>query len=59
LPGDFPTWTAVYPLLQRWLKAGCFEAIQGGQQLAIRGTLDVRGRAMWKRSAGLVETGLA
>jgi transposase len=27
LPGDFPPWAAVYPLTQRWIKAGCFAAI--------------------------------
>ena len=27
LPGDFPPWAAVYQQTQRWLDAGCFEAI--------------------------------
>jgi transposase len=27
LPGDFPPWAAVYQQMQRWLAAGCFEAI--------------------------------
>jgi transposase len=27
LPGDFPSWTAVYQQTKRWLNAGCFEAI--------------------------------
>lgn len=27
LPGDFPRWEAVYQQTQRWLAAGCFEAI--------------------------------
>lgn len=27
LPSDFPRWEAVYQQTQRWLKAGCFEAI--------------------------------
>ena len=27
MPHDFPPWTAVYQQLQRWLKAGVFEAI--------------------------------
>lgn len=27
LPGDFPPWAAVYQQTQRWLAAGCFEAI--------------------------------
>jgi transposase len=27
LPGDFPPWPAVYQQMERWLKAGCFEAI--------------------------------
>jgi transposase len=27
LPGDFPPWAAVYQQTQRWIRAGCFEAI--------------------------------
>lgn len=27
LPNDFPPWEAVYQQTQRWIKAGCFEAI--------------------------------
>jgi transposase len=27
LPGDFPPWAAVYQQTQRWINAGCFEAI--------------------------------
>lgn len=27
LPGDFPPWHAVHQQTQRWIKAGCFEAI--------------------------------
>ena len=27
LPGDFPPWPTVYQQAQRWIKAGCFEAI--------------------------------
>lgn len=27
LPGDFPPWEAVYQQTQRWIKAGCFEAM--------------------------------
>ena len=27
LPGDFPPWAAVYQQTQRWIKAGCFEAM--------------------------------
>ena len=27
MPHDLPPWTAVYQQMQRWIKAGCFEAI--------------------------------
>ena len=27
MPNDFPPWTAVYQQSQRWLQAGCFEAM--------------------------------
>jgi transposase len=27
MPGDLPPWPAVYQQTQRWLRAGCFEAI--------------------------------
>jgi transposase len=27
LPHDLPPWTVVYQQTQRWLRAGCFEAI--------------------------------
>ncbi|WP_159087966.1 transposase, partial [Xanthomonas fragariae] len=27
LPNDFPPWEAVYQQTQRWLQAGCFEAM--------------------------------
>ena len=27
MPNDFPPWAAVYQQAQRWLAAGCFEAL--------------------------------
>jgi transposase len=27
MPHDFPPWAAVYQQMQRWLRAGCFEAM--------------------------------
>lgn len=36
LPGDFPRWEVVYQQTQRWLKAGCFEAMVHDLRLALR-----------------------
>jgi len=36
LPHDFPRWEAVYQQTQRWLKAGCFEAMVHDLRLALR-----------------------
>jgi len=36
LPNDFPRWEAVYQQTQRWLKAGCFEAMVHDLRLALR-----------------------
>jgi transposase len=29
IPHDLPPWWAIYPQAQRWIGAGCFEAITG------------------------------
>jgi transposase len=36
LPGDFPPWQAVYQQTQRWLQAGCLEAMVGDLRSIIR-----------------------
>jgi transposase len=36
LPHDFPRWEAVYQQTQRWIKAGCFEAITDDLHLVLR-----------------------
>jgi transposase len=36
LPGDFPPWHAVYEQTQRWLKAGCFEAMVHDLRVLLR-----------------------
>ena len=36
LPHDFPRWDVVYQQTQRWLKAGCFEALVHDLRLALR-----------------------
>ncbi|MCC8554486.1 IS5 family transposase [Xanthomonas hortorum] len=36
LPNDFPPWEAVYQQTQRWLQAGCFEAMVGDLRSLLR-----------------------
>jgi transposase len=36
LPHDLPSWAAVYQQTQRWLKAGCFEAIVDDLRVVLR-----------------------
>jgi len=36
LPNDFPRWDVVYQQTQRWLKAGCFEAMVHDLRLVLR-----------------------
>lgn len=36
LPNDLPPWEAVYQQTQRWLKAGCFEAMVGDLRCILR-----------------------
>ena len=36
LPHDFPQWEAVYQQTQRWIKAGCFQAITDDLRLVLR-----------------------
>jgi transposase len=36
LPHDFPRWDAVYQQTQRWLRAGCFEAMAQDLRLLLR-----------------------
>src|SRR5258706_417650 len=35
MPHDLPPWATVYQQTQRWLKAGCFEAIVEGMRLEV------------------------
>ncbi len=41
MPNDLPPWYSVYQQTQRWLQAGCFEAIVHDLRLLLRG---VKGR---------------
>ena len=36
LPNDFPPWEAVYQQTQRWLRAGCFEAVVADLRAILR-----------------------
>ena len=36
LPHDFPRWESVYQQTQRWLRAGCFEAMAHDLRLLLR-----------------------
>jgi len=36
MPHDFPPWPAVYQQMQRWLRAGCFEAIVHDLRMLLR-----------------------
>ena len=36
LPNDLPRWDVVYQQTQRWIKAGCFEAMVHDLRLALR-----------------------
>lgn len=36
MPHDFPPWPAVYQQMQRWLRAGCFEAMVHDLRLLLR-----------------------
>ena len=36
LPNDFPRWDVVYQQTQRWLRAGCFEAMVHDLRLVLR-----------------------
>jgi transposase len=44
LPHDFPRWEAVYQQTQRWLRAGCFEAIAHDLRLLLRLAAGRRGQ---------------
>jgi transposase len=44
LPHDFPRWDAVYQQTQRWLRAGCFEAIAHDLRLLLRLAAGRRGQ---------------
>jgi len=41
MPHDFPPWAAVYQQMQRWLRAGCFEAMVHDLRMLLR---EVAGR---------------
>jgi len=36
IPQDFPPWEAVYQQTQRWLQAGCFEAMVNDLRSVLR-----------------------
>src|ERR1700733_10737022 len=40
MPNDLPPWSAVYQQTQRWLKAGCFEAMAHDLRAIVRLALD-------------------
>ena len=46
LPHDFPRWEAVYQQTQRWLRAGCFEAMAQDLRLLLRVAAGRKGPAV-------------
>jgi transposase len=44
LPNDFPPWETVYRQTQRWIQAGCFEALVNDLRSIIRVAQDRRGQ---------------
>jgi len=50
LPHDFPRWEAVYQQTQRWLRAGCFEAMAHDLRLLLR--LAAGGGTPWSAVGG-------
>src|SRR6202050_5070289 len=40
MPNDLPPWSAVYQQTQRWLRAGCFEAMAHDLRAIVRLALD-------------------
>jgi len=44
MPNDFPPWPAVYQQTQRWLRAGCFEAMVNDLRVLLREYTDRRGQ---------------
>lgn len=44
MPHDFPPWAAVYQQTQRWLRAGCFEAMVNDLRVLLREYTDRRGQ---------------
>src|SRR5947209_5362863 len=44
LPNDFPPWPAVYQQTQRWIAAGCFEALAHDLRELLRGVAGRRGQ---------------
>jgi transposase len=48
MPNDFPPWAAVFQQTQRWLRAGCFEAIVQDLRALLR---LAAGRAPWPTAA--------
>ncbi len=44
LPNDFPPWELVYQQTQRWIQAGCFEAMVSDLRSVIRVAQDRRGQ---------------
>lgn len=52
MPHDFPLWPAVYQQMQRWLRAGCFEAMVHDLRMLLR---ECAGRA-GQRSAVVMDS---
>lgn len=44
MPNDFPPWAAVYQQTQRWLRAGCFEAMVNDLRVLLREYTDRKGQ---------------
>src|SRR5581483_7610442 len=42
MPNDLPPWSVVYQQTQRWIKAGCFEAMAHDLRAVLRLALDRR-----------------
>jgi transposase len=52
LPNDFPPWEAVYQQTQRWLQAGCFEAMVNDLRSILRVAQGKQGQPVPPSSMG-------